>query len=66
MQIENFWVDLTISKFTGDDSERIIEFIPVGFIQNGLDFLIYDLPFAGAIIGLGLIFFLIGAIMKEH
>jgi len=66
MNIENFWVDLTISKFTGEYSERIIEFIPVGFIQDILDFLIYDLPFAGAIIGVGLIFFLVGAMTKEH
>ncbi len=66
MKSDNFWVDLTISKFTGDYSDTIVETIPVDVIQDGLYFVIYELPFAGAMLGLGVIFFLIGAIVKQH
>ncbi len=66
MQSDNFWVDLTISKFTGEYSDTIIEFIPVDFIAGGLDFLIYEMPFAGAILGLGIIFLIIGALVKQN
>ena len=46
MGIKNFWVDLTISKMIGEDNaEAIIGLIDVVFVQNSLDFLIYDLPF---------------------
>lgn len=66
MKADNFWVDLTISRFTGDYSDTIVEIIPVDFIQNGLYYLVYELPFAGAMVGLGVIFLLIGAVVKEH
>ncbi len=66
MKSDNFWVDLTISKFTGEYSDTIVELIPVAFIQDGLYFMIYELPFAGALLGLGIIFFLIGAVGKQH
>jgi uncharacterized PurR-regulated membrane protein YhhQ (DUF165 family) len=66
MKSDNFWVDLTLSKFTGEYSDTIVEFIPVAFIQDGLYFLIYDLPFAGTMLGLGILLFLIGAVIKQH
>lgn len=66
MKADNFWVDLTVSKFTGDYSDTIVELIPVAFIQEGLSFLVYELSFAGVLAGLGVLFFLIGAIVKEH
>jgi hypothetical protein len=66
MKADNFWVDLTISRFTGEYSDTIVEAIPVGFIQDGLYFLVYELPFSGALIGLGIVFLIIGAIVKEH
>ena len=66
MNIDNLWVGLTISRFTGEHSDAIVEFIPVDFIQGGLSFLIYELPLAGAILGLGVFFFIVGAILKEH
>jgi len=66
MQSDNFWVDLTISKFTGEYSDTIIESVPVEFIGDGLYFLIYEMPFAAAVICLGLIFFIIGALVKQH
>ncbi len=66
MKSDNFWVDLTISKFTGEYSDTIVDFIPVDFIQDSLYFAIYELPFAGAILGLGILFFMIGAIGKQH
>lgn len=66
MKVDNLWADLTISRFTGEHSDTIVGFIPVGFIQEGLSYLIYELPFAGAIFGLSLIFFMIGAFLKEQ
>ena len=66
MNIDNGWVGLTIARFTGEHSDAIVGFIPVEFIQDGLYFLIYELPLAGAILGLGVFFFLVGAILKEH
>lgn len=66
MKADNFWVGLTISKFTGEYSDTIVEAIPVDFIQDGLYFLVYELPFAGAMFGLGVILLIIGAIVKEH
>jgi len=66
MKIDNLWVDLTISTFTGEHSDSIVGFIPVDFIQDGLYFLVYELPLAGAILGLGVFFLLVGAILREH
>lgn len=66
MKSDNGWVDLTISRFTGKHSDAIVDFIPVEFIQDGLYFLVYELPLAGAILGLGVFFFLVGAILREH
>ena len=66
MKADNFWVGLTLSKFTGEYSDTIVELIPVGFIQDGLYYLVYELPFAGVMVGLGVILLIIGAIVKEH
>ncbi len=66
MKSDNFWVDLTISKFTKDYSDRIVEFISVDFIQDGLYFIVYELPFFGAVLGLGVILLIIGAVVKQH
>jgi len=66
MKTDNFWVDLTLSKFTGKYSDTIVELIPVAFIQDSLSYLIYELPFAVTMMGLAIIFFFIGAVTKEH
>lgn len=66
MKADNFWVDLTISKLTGEYSDRIVTSIPLDFMEKGLNFLIYELPLSGALVGLGLIFFIIAAIVKEY
>ena len=66
MKTDNFWVDLTLSKFTGEYSDTIVTAIPVGIIQDGLRYLVYELPFAGIILGLAIVFFTLGAFTKEH
>lgn len=67
MEIKNFWVDLTISKMIGEDnSEAIIGVIDVVFVQNSLDFLIYELPFFCFLLGLGIIFLIISLFLKTH
>ncbi len=66
MEADNFWVGLTLSRFTGEYSDTIVGLIPVGFIQDGLSFLVYELPFYGAMFGLGIILLILGAIVREH
>ena len=66
MKSDNLWVDLTISKFTGEYSDTIVESIPVEIIQDGLYYMIYELPFALAVLGLGVLLLIIGAIVKQH
>ena len=67
METKNFWVDLTISKMIGEDiSEAIIGLIDVAIVQNSLDFLIYDLPFFCFLLGVGIIFLIIGLFVKSH
>ncbi|MCK4767842.1 MAG: hypothetical protein KAS28_05575 [Desulfobacula sp.] len=67
MGIKNFWVDLTISKMIGEDNaEAIIGLIDVVFVQNSLDFLIYDLPFFCFLLGLGFILLIISLFLKTH
>jgi len=67
METKNFWVDLTISKMIGEDSsEAIIGLIDVAIVKNSLDFLIYDLPFFCFLLGVGIIFLIIGLFVKSH
>jgi len=67
MEADNFWVDLTISKMIGEDkSEAIIGLIDVAVVQNGLDFMIYELPFFLFLFGFGLILLFISLFIKSH
>ena len=66
MKADNFWIDLTISKLTGDYSDRIVTAIPLDFMEKGLNFLVYEMPLSLGLVGLGLIFFIIAAIVKEY
>ena len=67
MEAQNFWVDLTILKMIGEDnSEAVITLIDSDFIQNSLDFLIYDLPFFCFLFGLGIVFLIISLFVKNY
>ncbi|MBU2627191.1 MAG: hypothetical protein KKE61_01115 [Proteobacteria bacterium] len=67
MGTQNYWVDLTISKLIGEEiSESIMGLIDVVFIQNTLNFLIYDLPFFCFLLGLGGILLIISLFVKTH
>ncbi|MCK5163552.1 MAG: hypothetical protein KAQ72_07540 [Desulfobacula sp.] len=67
MENKNFWVDLTIAKIIGEDnSEAIVGLIDVVLVQNSLDFIIYDLPFFGFLLGLSGIFLVISLFVKSH
>jgi len=66
MNVDNYWVDLTLSTLVGEHSQTIVEAIPVEFIQNGLQALFYDLPLGAFFIGLGVFFFVISLFIKEH
>ncbi|MCP3940979.1 MAG: hypothetical protein GY710_05795 [Desulfobacteraceae bacterium] len=66
MKIDNFWVGLTISKFTGEYSDTIVKSIPVEFVENGLHSLIYDIPLAVVAVGLGVLLLIIGIFLKQH
>ncbi len=67
MEEKNLWSDLTISKIIGEDtSESIIGFIDVMAIQDGLDVLIYEIPFSIVVFGFGVIVLLLSLFMKNH
>ena len=67
MGANNYWVDLTIFKIIGTDkAESIIEFTSIAFLQNSLDYMIYDMPFAGFLIIIGIIFLFISLFTKSH
>lgn len=67
MGSHNFWVDLTISKLIGEDkAEAIITFINIVFVQNSLDFLIYELPFFLFVLGIGFMFLILSLFVKDH
>ncbi len=67
MKAQNFWVDLTISKFIGEEkSESIVLLFDVEAIQNILDFLIYELPLFGHLIGMGVVLLIISMFLKDH
>lgn len=66
MKADNFWVDLTISKFTKEYSDKIVTSIPLEFMEKGLSYLVYELPLSLGLVGLGFVFFLIAAISKEY
>ncbi len=67
MEVQNFWVDLTLSKIIGEGkSEAVITLIDSAFVQNSLDFLIYDLPFFCFLLGLGVVFLIISLFVKNH
>ncbi|MBU8848760.1 MAG: hypothetical protein KOO64_04420, partial [Desulfobacterales bacterium] len=67
MESENFWVDLTVSKMIGEDySEAVIGLINVAFVQNSLDFLIYELPFFCFLLGLSGVLLITSLFLKTH
>ncbi len=66
MKVDNLWADLTISSLTKAYSDKIVTSIPIDFMEKGLNFLMYELPLAGVIVGLGVIFFMIAAFKKEY
>lgn len=65
MGADNFWVNLTLSKITGDFSESIVNAIPVQSVQDALQFIVYDLHLGWLVGSLSVVFFLIGAFVKE-
>ena len=67
MEARNFWVDLTLSKMIGEDrAERIVTLIDVEAVRNSLDYLMYDLPLFCFLLGLGVVFLLIGMFVEKH
>lgn len=67
MGTHNFWVDLTISKLIGEDrSETIAGMMDAPAVHDVLSSLVYDLPFFCVMLGLGVIFLIIGAFVKNH
>lgn len=67
MEEKNFWADLTISKIIGDDrSDSVIGFIDVTAIQDGLDFLIYEMPFFAVVLSFGIILLVLSLFFKNH
>lgn len=66
MKDENYWVDLTISKIIGEDAtESFITITSYEGVQNILDSLMYELPMYGLLLGIGLLFLIVGLFIKN-
>lgn len=65
MNADNLWVNPTIEGFIGDFSETIVEMVPLAFVQESLYVLIYETHLSLVLVGLAIIFFIIGAIFKK-
>jgi hypothetical protein len=60
-----FWVDLTVSKIIGqENSETVVLLTDIAAVQNGFDFIIYDLPFFCFLLGTGVILLIISLFVK--
>ncbi len=56
MGVQNFWIDLTLSKLFGPGrTEAIITLFDSAFIQDSLDSLFYNAPLFGLLIFVGII-----------
>jgi hypothetical protein len=67
MGVQNFWVDLTLSKLFGPErTESIITWFGPAFIQNSLDSLFYNVPFFGLLMFAGSICLAISFFVKEQ
>ncbi|EMS80065.1 MULTISPECIES: hypothetical protein [Desulfotignum] len=64
MQVDNFWVDLTLSRMLGDYTDSVVYAVPWGAVQNFLYFFVVELPLFGVLLGVGTLFFLIGMFVK--
>ncbi len=66
MNADNIWVDMTIAKLMGEDALKIVEWFGNETLQNGVRYLMFQLPFFALFLGLGGLFFFISLFMKEH
>jgi len=66
-ETNTFWVDLTISKIIGQENAgTIILLTDNSTVQNIFDFILYDYPFYGFLIGIGFTLLTISLFMKRH
>lgn len=67
MGTEGFWIDLTISYIIGEEkSVSIVELVDVAIVQDSLDYLLFDLPFYGFLIGLAVLLLIMSLFEKRH
>ncbi len=64
MQADNFWTGLTLSRLLGDYATLVVRWVPGILMKNILDFLIFDLPFYGVLLGVGTVFLVVGMFVK--
>ncbi len=64
-EAHTFWVELTVSNIIGQKySETIVLLTDIVAVQNVCDFIIYDLPFFGFLLGIGFILLAISLFKK--
>ncbi len=64
MQVDNFWVGLTLSRLLGAYADAVITIIPLPAVENALYFLVEELPLFGFVLGVGTLFLVIGMFIK--
>ena len=66
MSTDNIFVGLTLSSLSEDLAEKIVDAVPVAFLNSALSTLFYDLPLAVVLVGAGVILLVISLFAKEH
>lgn len=65
MEKDITWTEIILGDFAGDFFEVATGWIPFQFVQNGFDFILYDLPFYQLLLGVGVVFFILGLIFND-
>ena len=64
MQVDNFWVNLTLSRILGNFSDSVVYAVSWEPAENFLYFFVVDLPFYGVLLGVGTLLLLAGMFVK--
>jgi hypothetical protein len=65
MHTDNFWNDLSLSTATALDLDRYINMVPFESLQNGLVYLVRDLPLYQLLVASGVICFIIASFSRR-
>ncbi len=65
MEKDIMWTEIILGDFAGDFFEIFTSRIPFEIVQNGFDYMLYDLPFYQLLLATGAVLFAIGLFVKN-